>query len=248
MTALAWEGCLNVRDLGGLPTEDGVVTRRRVVVRAETVHGLSDEGWRALFDYGVKRIVDLRWDDEREADPPRDLLVEVVHVPLLGPDRDPEYWDYLNHHLDTAEDAAAYLRFSYLDFLERFPGNFAAAVRAVATSSGTALVHCLGGKDRTGLVCALLLRLAGVSLERIDEDYALSGVNLAPRDAAWLASAPDELERERRRRLTGSVPGTMLAVLTELERAHGDATGYLLAAGSGEGELAAVRDRLREAA
>ena len=152
MTALEWEGCLNVRDLGGHPTEDGAVTRHRVVVRADALHQLSEAGWEALAGYGIARIIDLRFHDEREADPPRDLPAELVHLSLLGEERDPDYWALVNDRLDNAEDAAAYLRWSYLDFLARFRGNFAAALEAVATAPGTALVHCMGGSYRNGAI------------------------------------------------------------------------------------------------
>jgi protein-tyrosine phosphatase len=247
-SALEWEGCLNVRDLGGHPTEDGAVTRERVVVRADALRQLSDAGWAQLVDYGVTRIVDLRFNDEREADPPRELPVEVVHLPLLGHAWDPDYWDYLNHHLDNAEDAASYLKFSYVDFLDRFGPNFADALRAIATAPGTVLVHCMGGKDRTGLVVALLLRLAGVSRDRIDEDYAISEVNLAPEDEEWVRSAPDELEQLRRSRLIQSPAGVMRHVLTELEEQHGTVPEYLLGAGLTAIELDGLRERLREPA
>lgn len=241
MSALAWEGCLNVRDLGGQPTEDGAFTRHGVIVRADALGRLSDAGWQALFDYGVARIVDLRLHDEREADPPRDLPVELVHVQLV--ELDPEYRELMNRHLDEAADADEYLRWSYLDFLERFAGNFVAAVRAVATASGPALVHCVGGKDRTGLVVALLLRLAGVSRDRIDADYAVSEANLD--DQAWIDEAPDEVEAERRRKIVRSPEGVMAAVLADLERRHGTVRDYLLASGSTAGELDTIRDRLR---
>ncbi len=58
---LVWDGCVNVRDLGGLPTEDGRVTRFGAVVRADNVRRLSDAGWEALAGYGIRRIIDLRW-------------------------------------------------------------------------------------------------------------------------------------------------------------------------------------------
>ena len=108
MTVLAWEGCLNVRDLGGHATEDGAVTRPGVVVRADALGRLSDAGWQALVDYGIARIVDLRLHDEREADPPRELPVELVHVQLV--ELDHEYRELMNRHLDCAADAAEYLR------------------------------------------------------------------------------------------------------------------------------------------
>ena len=65
----------------------------------------------------------------------------------------------------------------------------------------------MGGKDRTGLVSALLLRLAGVGLETIGEDYSLSADNLAPLGEQWLADAADEAEREKRRRLAHTPAG-----------------------------------------
>src|SRR5262249_24471543 len=72
---LAWDGCLNVRDLGGHPTDDGGETRYGAVVRADSVRQLSDAGWAALVEYGVDTIVDLRMDQELAADPPADLPV-----------------------------------------------------------------------------------------------------------------------------------------------------------------------------
>ncbi|HEY6032238.1 MAG TPA: tyrosine-protein phosphatase, partial [Gaiellaceae bacterium] len=73
--ALAWDGCVNVRDLGGLPTEDGGVTLRGAVVRSDNARRLSDAGWQALLDHGVRTVVDLRWADERDEDPPGDVPI-----------------------------------------------------------------------------------------------------------------------------------------------------------------------------
>ena len=67
---LVWDGLLNVRDLGGHPTEDGGETKFDSVVRADSVRQLSEDGWRALVDYGMKTVVDLRTNEELEADPP----------------------------------------------------------------------------------------------------------------------------------------------------------------------------------
>ena len=84
---LVWDGCVNVRELGGIPTEDGGTTREGAVIRSDNIGGLTPEGWRALARHGVVRIVDLRWPEERAQDPPRELgrAVEVVHVAVLGP-------------------------------------------------------------------------------------------------------------------------------------------------------------------
>jgi protein tyrosine/serine phosphatase len=251
LTALEWEGCVNVRDLGGLPTEDGRRTRRHSVVRADNIRRLTDEGWHALEQHGVTRIVDLRFPEELAQDPPRDVDVEVVHVSLLGAGfgADPEYVRRLDAHLDAVDDAADHHAWSYVDFLERYRDRFGLAVAAIADApAGVVVFHCAGGKDRTGLVAALLLRLAGVARDEIGADYARSGANLAPLFEAWLAGVDDELLRRRGEKLSRTPPEAMVRVLEEIERRYGDVAGYLRAAGVTEEQLERLRERLREAA
>ena len=90
---LDWEGCFNVRDLGGLPTTDGRVTRRGAVIRADTLDGLTAAGWAALVAHGVRTVVDLRNDDERGADAaPRPASITTVRV-ALDASEDREFWD-----------------------------------------------------------------------------------------------------------------------------------------------------------
>ena len=242
---LAWDGCLNVRDLGGLPTEDGGETRFGAVVRADSVRRLSDAGWEALVDYGVRRIVDLRFGSELDADPPRELPVELVHVPVL-PDRDSHHWREIQALADEAPDRVAAARAVYGAFLERFQRAFSKAVAAVAEApEGGVLVHCVGGKDRTGLVSAFLLRLAGVAPEVIADDYGVSGANLLPRDGSWVAAAPDERERERRSRIASSPRDAMARVLDDVEARWGGVEPYLRAGGLDTADVGAVRKRLR---
>jgi protein-tyrosine phosphatase len=153
---LVWDGCLNVRDLGGLPTEDGGMTRFGSVVRADNVRKLSDDGWQALTDYGVTTIVDLRLSDELAEDPPRELDLDVVHIPVF--EGDAAFWAALDARL-SGLDAVAHKREAYLAALEQWHRRFGEAFAAVANArDGIVVVHCAGGKDRTGLVSALLLR------------------------------------------------------------------------------------------
>jgi protein-tyrosine phosphatase len=241
---LSWDGCVNVRELGGHPTEDGRTTRFGAVVRADSIRLLSDAGWADLVDYGVSRIVDLRFQSDLEADPPHELDVEVVHVPLL-PEPESAEWDEIDAIGDAAPDAVAATRDVYLEFLERRRPFFGEAVAAVAAGGDQAVVvHCLGGKDRTGLVAALLLRLAGVGLVDIAADYAQSDRNLAERTEEWIAEAEDEADRERRLRITRTPPEAMVAVLEELERRYGSVRAYLSAAGVQTGALDAAAARL----
>lgn len=245
---LAWAGCLNVRDLGGLPTRDGGETRFGAVVRADSVRQLSDEGWRALVDHGVRTVIDLRGDHERAEDPPTEFPVEVVHVPFLSGEAAEQA--ALAEELEAAAVAAAEVavgtRDVYLIFLARFRSNVAAAVQAVAHApAGGIVIHCAGGKDRTGLLAALLLHLVGVDAEDIAADYALSEERLRPRHEGWFAAAQTEEELERLKRIARTPAASMIGVFAELERRYGGVEQYLRGAGVTDAELELARARLR---
>jgi protein-tyrosine phosphatase len=236
---------LNVRDLGGHPTEDGGETRFGQIVRADTVRRLSDEGWRTLIEYGVRTIVDLRMDEERQADPPAELPVTIVHVPFLEDDH--EVFEEVEAAASKAPDVPSATREVYLIFLERFHANVAAAIQAVVDApEGGVVVHCMGGKDRTGLTVAFLLRLAGVPIDDIAADYALSEERLKPRHDRWIAEAETEAERERLRRIAATPAASMVGVLEELERRYGSIEDYLRAGGAPEDIGERVRARLRD--
>jgi len=176
------------------------------------------------------------------------LPVAVCHVPFFA--RNQAERDALGDDLDAAvaaaPDVAAATRDVYLIFLERFKENVAAAVRAVALApDGGVVVHCVGGKDRTGLLSAFLLHLAGVDDAEIADDYALSEERLQPRHEAWFAAAQSEEELERLRRIAQTPAASMRGVFEELERRYGGIEAYLRSAGSSDEELDLVRARLR---
>jgi protein tyrosine/serine phosphatase len=241
---LDWDGLLNARDLGGHATEDGDATRWGAIVRADTIRQLTEKGWEQVVDYGVRTIVDLRSDDERAEDPPAELPIDVVHVSFF--DDRPEVFEEVDAASAAADDHASATRDVYLIFLEHFRANVAAAIRAVANApEGAVVVHCHGGKDRTGLVSAFLLRLAGVPVDEIATDYALSEERLRTRHEEWFAQAADEAELERLHRISKTPASSMVDVLHELERRYGSVAGYLRAGGATDDELERARSRLR---
>ena len=176
---LAWEGCFNVRDLGGLRTTDGRRTRRGRVVRADSLETLTASGWAALSTHGVRTVIDLRNDDEIGVDAaPRPAAVTTVHLPLDGSD-DREFWDTW----DSGPQFATPLY--YGPHLQRFPGRSAAVLSAIARAEpGGVVFHCASGRDRAGQVTILLLALVGVAVEEIAADYTLSAERLTARYAA----------------------------------------------------------------
>ena len=107
------------------------------------------------------------------------------------------------------------------------------------------IVHCQGGKDRTGLVAAMLLRLSGVGIDAIAEDYALSEIHLAPRLEQWLATATDEEERQRIRQISATPAPSMQRVLGELEQRYGSVAAYLEAGGASREDVERAKARLR---
>ena len=244
---LVWDGCLNVRDLGGHRTVDGGETRFGALVRADSVSQLSEAGWEALTAYGVRTVLDLRGEHERDDDPPGDLPVEVLHVPFM--EASEAEWEAIAEEIDAAAtaapDVATSTRDVYLIFLERFRANVAAALKAVAhAAEGGVVVHCVGGKDRTGLLVAFLLHLAGVPDEEVAADYALSEERLRPRHETWFEAADSEEELERLRRIAQTPKEAMLGVFVELERRHGSVEGYLRSTGLTDDELDRLRVRL----
>src|SRR5207237_2794950 len=145
-------------------------------------------------------------------DPPLDLPVDVVHVPLD---------DWYQHELDKVwrqkGDHVRSVYDAYVRMLELLASNFARAIETVADApDGCVVVHCFAGKDRTGLTCAMLLRLAGVGVDDIAEDYGLSADNIRALIDPWADAAHDEQERALRLRIGSSPPQVMHDVLAEL--------------------------------
>ena len=168
---LEWQGCHNARDLGGLRTADGRETRWGAVVRADAPDQLTAAGWAALEAHGIRTIVDLRNDDELRPDlVDRPDAVTTLHLPLDGVE-DREFWDEWDPRPPPLY---------YAPFLERVPDRAAGVIAAIASAPpGGVLVHCVGGRDRTGLIALLLLALAGVTPEDIAADHALSDERVA---------------------------------------------------------------------
>jgi protein-tyrosine phosphatase len=241
--ALAWEGCLNVRDLGGVPLAGGGLTRFGALLRADNVGRLTPAGWRSLSRHGVARIVDLRWPEERAEDPPRDLNVEVVHVSLLGR-FDPSYSDDIDRYIE-AGDPVGYWAAAYGRIVTRHRANFGAALAAIAGApDGPVLFHCTAGRDRTGLISALLLRLAGAPVDEIAADYAQSEHNLAPDAERFISGASDEVGRRRRAFMQAAPADAMAQVLAGLEERYGDVVSYMRAAGLADAQIGRLRSRL----
>lgn len=166
---LGWDGCFNVRDLGGFLTRDGGVTRHRTIVRADALDRLSRRGWSSLEAYGIRTIVDLRNDHEIGSEESRRPgTLATIRVPIDDIE-DHELWQHIRDN--ELDGSPLYFRL----FLERKKDRCAAAVRAISQARpGGVAFHCGRGRDRTGLVALLVLDLVGVKADDIASDYELS--------------------------------------------------------------------------
>ena len=218
---LHFEGCPNVRDLGGLRTKDDRLTRFGQVIRSGTPARLRTAGWSALYDSGIRTILTLRTHGMTEPEldftsPYPDIATVQVEIEDLTDMEFLENW---------AKTELWSTPLYYPDALQRWPKRHAAALSAIAQAGpGGVLFHCVRGHDRTGIISLLLLALAGVQREEILADYALS----------------HDPERDEQLALHGtSTRQVILEVLDGL-----DVEQYLLSGGMSQQDLDALRQRL----
>ncbi len=247
---LSWESCFNVRDVGGYEMPSGGRTRWRSFVRADNLCRLTSDGRASLVAYGVRTVIDLRAPFERRIDPSPFAPagagageVAYLHLPLLDRDgTEANVW--------AAVDAAPSVDAMYSLIMERCRTQIGDAISAVAVApEGGVLVYCHAGKDRTGLIAALVLAVVGVPYATIAKDYALSERCLQPLYASQLQREGDPekrvaLERQLRSPLNTARAHTMLTLLARLDEHHGGACEYLRGAGVGSSELGHLRVRL----
>ncbi len=191
---LEFDGCVNFRDLGGYRTRDGRQVGWRRLFRADGLHRLSPDDHRRLIDLGVTTVIDLRTVDEAEQRgrfPVEQVPVRYVDLPLTDV-------------LPSTEEMpswreASYVAARYLDMVSRGAPALRAAFEVLGTAGSLPTVfHCSAGKDRTGVLSALILAFMGVPDETIVEDYILSAeamVRLLEHLKAEYPDAADEVER-----------------------------------------------------
>lgn len=239
MRLLRWPDCQNARDLGGLPTLDGRRIRAGAIIRSDNLGRLTDAGMAAVRAAGVSRILDLRSTSECQTWPSPFTGTRIY--------RNVELLDSADEPGIRALAAARTLADSYRIILDHFGHRVGAALAALAEAPGGGVaVHCHAGKDRTGIVVALALTVAGVAPSVIAEDYALSDGYLRALYAEQLAGTDNADERTRMRAMHTSMPDTILGALHHLDRGYGGAQAYLRRHGVTDRHLSVLRLRLRE--
>lgn len=266
-TGSAWidlEGAANVRDVGGLPTVDGRRVRPGVLLRADNLQGLTDDDViRLLQDRGVRTVLDLRTTGEVHLEGPGPLVGRVDHhhlsliperpgepdevevdrvVPAFTKTRADQRRDRSGPRGERPSDMTGY----YLGYVEDAGDNLASALRLLAEpASGTVMVHCAAGKDRTGTVVALALSLAGVTRDAVVADYVASAERIEAVLARLQASKTygedladatvDDVRPEA---------GSMERFLDEVDRRYGGPHGLAMSIGVDEETVGRLAARL----
>ena len=234
---LDFPSLLNARDLGGYPTVDGSETRWRSLLRSDDLAQLTLQGLQAFSSYGIETVVDLRWPEEVALSPTpitRTLKhIRYEQISLLT--RTPEEWRARRAGKSKKE-------LWNLAMLEQVRAELKDVLVLMATASpGPLLFHCMAGKDRTGLIAALMLALADVTPEVIAYDYAASTENLREPYLKRYADADPAAVIDHVQCPEQGIHN-MLSYLDGL----GGIRAYLEAIGMSRAHIASLRARLRE--
>ena len=237
---------LNLRDVGGLPVAGGGSVRPRTLLRSGSLRQLSPADAATLVaEFGLRTVVDLRTPEELAVDGPSNLAkagVATAHLPLISDVDDA----VLKAQGDT--DAVRVLAEAYQAFLDQRGEHLVTAARLVAwTGSGSVLVHCAAGKDRTGVTIAVLLDAVGVERAAVLADYDATNEVIADVLASLVAALGDESMISRvPLAMKRAQPDALRAVLDRMDRDYGGAAGWLRSHGFDDTELDLLRHRLVE--
>jgi protein-tyrosine phosphatase len=219
------ENAHNVREIGGYATTSGARTRPGRIYRADSLHRLSAEDQMRLRERGIRTVIDLRRDDE------------IASAPNVFADAPDIAYRHISLFVTRPSAGVREGKFPlsltdvYRYILETSQAPMHLVMSEILASEGAVLFHCTAGKDRTGLVAALLLDLAGVDREDIIRDYALTETYIEPIMRDLRENRPAAMPLELYVKLLDAKPEFMRATLEHLDAAYGGGAGYLRALG-----------------
>ncbi|MEU7000642.1 tyrosine-protein phosphatase [Nonomuraea sp. NPDC046570] len=253
------QGAVNVRDLGGLPTVDGGTTRPGRILRSDNLQALTPADIALLVgELKLRHVVDLRSGAEVSLEGPGPLNavpeVSIHHLSLFAEggrhtdvEADTIEADKVLPWRERAEDEDLRVTGYYYGYLRERPDSVVEALRVMAVGDGAALVHCAAGKDRTGVLSALALEIAGATRESIVADYTATGDRLERILVRLRGSATyrDDLDS---RPADDHMPRSAYIerFLQVLDDRFGGPLGWLTAQGWTDADTTLLRARLRD--
>jgi protein-tyrosine phosphatase len=239
---IALEGAVNFRDLGGYATVDGQRTRWRVLFRADGLGELSGADFSIMRELGIRTVVDLRsgYEVEQSRFDIEAHPADFHHFPFIDQLPDVETWDRQPGLLGT----------QYKEMLDDAVPQIIGALEVLtAPEACPAVFHCTAGKDRTGLLSALVLSLLGVPEDTVVADYALSGEAMERLRAKLILKYPDgknviaDIDE-----VFSANPDNMVELFAYLRERYGSVAGYAAKVGVSAGVVARLRETLLEPA
>jgi protein-tyrosine phosphatase len=244
---IALEAAHNVRDLGGYVLGDGRSIRWGRLLRGDGLHHLTAADLDALAPLGLRTVVDLRTPgevEERGTFPIDRMPVQLVHHPVID-----STWnrDDVPRFAGAEQPEVEFLAWAYATMLAEGGPRFGAAIRRLAVPGALpAIFHCAAGKDRTGILAALLLAGLGVDDDVIVADYGLTAAGIE-RMKEWLqANRPDRAMAlaEAPSVFLAAHPEAMQRTLESVRSAHGSVPGFLETVGVSDRTLTDLADAL----
>ena len=229
-------GIVNFRDIGGCATRDGGVVATGVIYRSGALDGMSADDSATYAALRIQTVLDLRSDTECARRPG---LPGSRHIALSGPPA-------AGHPPRTAAEGVRRLRDVYCGVLDHASGGIGMVFRAIAAPGALpAVVHCHAGKDRTGVVVALLLELVGVERTIVLDEYARSAPLGRDDDDSYQRMIANGYGEAAASAMLAPSRRALREALEHLDRDWGGTERYLVeAAGVDPGTLRVVRDRL----
>jgi protein-tyrosine phosphatase len=234
------DGASNFRDLGGYSTVDERVVRMGRLFRSGALHALTDADLERLRALGVRVAVDLRPPEEQLAEPTNAPFLRIVHVPLMRGERtgDPS----------ALANGDGYLRDRYAEIVLDRASEIGTIFRSLALEDGLpAVIHCAAGKDRTGVVSAIILLALGVDEPTVLDDYELTSVYAAAARVEELTAklSASGLPPAVVAGLLGTSRSALSDAIAGLREEYGTVEDYLVgAAGVAPADLVTLRERL----
>lgn len=253
---VALEGGHNFREVGGLPAGPGARLRRGLIWRSAGLDRLTQADCEVILDLGIRTIADLRTESERLLFPTPSALADHVRILTWTSEAEAE-----SRHANAAwrdmplDELRATMVLAYPRIADGHRPHAKGLIQAIADGGAPALVHCTAGKDRTGVLVALLLDLVGVPRDLILDDYELTGAHLRKAwvnlegvvgvggQASWMAGLKDEA----RDLVLGVERAYLLAALAAIDDRFGSIEAFAIQGlGLSDKTLEALRSRLLE--
>ena len=240
---VALQAVHNFRDLGGYPTDDGRTTKWRTLYRADGLYRLTPEDAQAVIALGVRTVIDLRTHREvenRGKFPVEQFPVTFHHLPIID-----ATWN--DNQTPDIEDVVEFLVWAYRDMLKIASPRFVEAIDLIASTDVLPVVfHCAAGKDRTGILAALILAILGVADDIICADYGLTHEGMQ-RLLAWVKINQPELAAtyaQMPARFAAADPRAMAIILNDLHTKYGSIRNFVLEIGVTQATSSILRNSL----